>query len=71
MPKEELLQRVTRSPAFVLDRHSSLPDTANITTQVVTMSSTLALRDRSLIGLAKPCRKGPMALAPPSHCVSL
>ena len=44
---------------------------AATTAQVVTMSSTLAARDRSLIGLAKPCRNGPIACAPPSPCVSL
>ena len=28
-------------------------------------------RERSLAGLAKPCRKGPMAMAPPSRSTSL
>jgi len=32
---------------------------AEAAAQVMTMSSTLAPRDRSLIGLAKPCRNGP------------
>ena len=31
---------------------------------VATMSSTLAPRERSLIGLANPCKNGPIALAP-------
>src|SRR4029078_9808877 len=44
---------------------------AATTAHVVTMSSTVAPRDRSLIGLAKPCRNGPIACAPASHCVSL
>src|SRR5262249_25794577 len=35
------------------------------------MSSTLAPRVRSLIGLAKPCRNGPIAVALPSNCTSL
>src|SRR5262249_23136962 len=35
------------------------------------MSSTLAPRERSLIGRAKPCRNGPIAVAVPSHCTSL
>jgi hypothetical protein len=35
------------------------------------MSSTLAPRERSLMGRAKPCRNGPIAVALPSHCTSL
>ena len=36
-----------------------------------TMSSTVAPRDRSHIGRAKPCRKGPMARIPPRCSLSL
>jgi hypothetical protein len=65
-------QRATRpalNPAMTTARMNGHP--AATTAQVVTISSTLAPRDRSLIGLAKPCRNGPIAWAPPSHCVSL
>ena len=44
---------------------------AMLTAQAVTMSSTFAPRDRSVTGLAKPCSRGPIAVALPSHWTSL
>ena len=38
---------------------------------VLTMSSTSAPRDRSLMGLLSPCRTGPMATAPADRCTAL
>ena len=42
-------------------------DWARTITTVATMSSTLAPRDGSLKGRAKPCSTGPMACAPPRY----
>ena len=44
---------------------------ARVTAEVTTMSSTEAPRERSLIGLAKPWRKGPKASALPRRWTSL
>ena len=38
---------------------------------VLTMSSTSAPRDRSLIGLRRPCSTGPIATAPALRCTAL
>ena len=38
---------------------------------VFTMSSTRAPRDRSLIGLRRPCSTGPIATAPALRCTAL
>ncbi|SKV90778.1 Uncharacterised protein [Mycobacteroides abscessus subsp. abscessus] len=38
---------------------------------VLTMSSTNAPRERSLMGLRSPCRTGPMAMAPALRCTAL
>ena len=44
---------------------------ARVTAAVTTISSTEQPRERSLIGLAKPCRKGPKASAFPNRCTNL
>ena len=44
---------------------------ASVTMALVTMSSTVAPRDRSVTGYAKPCRNGPSARAPARCWVSL
>ena len=38
---------------------------------VLTMSSTSAPRERSLIGLLRPCSTGPIATAPAERCTAL
>ena len=38
---------------------------------VLTMSATVAPRDKSLTGLRRPCRTGPTATAPAERCTAL
>lgn len=51
--------------------HFSAQACARQTAVVATISSTLAPRERSLIGLANPWRNGPIAFAPAMYCVNL
>ncbi len=48
-----------------------LPAWTNVTAAVMTMSYTEHPLERSLIGIAKPWRKGPYASAPARRCTSL
>src|SRR5262245_26367498 len=46
-------------------------DCSAVTTATLKMSSAEQPRERSLAGLARPCRNGPIAMAPPSRSTSL
>src|SRR5690606_32498743 len=50
---------------------SSIPACAAVMAPVLTMSRTLAPRDRSLTGLRSPCRIAPTATAPAERCTAL
>ena len=52
------------------DDHEMVAWIAVIAT-VLTMSATVAPRDRSLTGLRRPCRTGPMATAPAERWTAL
>jgi len=54
------------------DAHARLPWAwIAVIAIVLTMSSTSAPRDRSLMGLFRPCRTGPIATAPAERCTAL
>ena len=60
-----LLSRRYFDPASVREH------TAAVMATVLTMSSTVVPRERSLTGLFRPCSTGPMAIAPAERCTAL